>query len=679
MRVLTTTLRGLWWKLCLVLLVACGGPLQRVDLQQDQGGRATSEVQPAVLLAKVTGRLGTVELARCHRTLREAEARNCTHVIFLLQDAGSFTEDPDEVQSLLDRLQASPVLTVAVLGGRVTGGAAAIALCTKRTLCLPSAQWGELMKPEKEIADYFTSSADDAVAQRIEALRTAMGMRLDRREPKLRPEAVKLALAMADPRVQLVEATVRQGGVERTQLLEQSELVALQGSGAKVFGDRPLVKPLYVSAAEAEQYGLSFGTLQQLDQLADVLTIDRATIGELSGNWAEGMVGWLEMLQPFLLVVGMLLLLIEIKTPGVGLPGLLGVAFLGLAMFYSYLVGLAEVTEILVFFLGLAAIAVEIFVLPGMVVFGAVGFLCLVLSLILSRQSFVLPGNAIEEGILLHNLTNLTLMFVLVIVLGAVLWRLLPKVPYFNRVLLPAPAPGGGSGGTASGLGLGDARLTALQGQVGTAVTVLRPTGAMEIAGERYDVVTEGEFVEAGTTVRVVQVQGTRVVVAAVRAGETGNVGVVLLLLVLGLALLVAEVVFVSFGVIGTIAGATLISAVFMAFQESMAFGVGTLIVEAIAAPVVLAMSFRMLPKTKLGKQLILEAPNNANASAPPPPEVAALLHKTGVALTPLRPSGTVRIDGHKVDVVTRGDLIDAGATVVVLEVSGNRVVVGRR
>ncbi|MBZ0151291.1 MAG: hypothetical protein K8J09_07135, partial [Planctomycetes bacterium] len=217
------------------------------------------------------------------------------------------------------------------------------------------------------------------------------------------------------------------------------------------------------------------------------------------------------------------------------------------------------------------------------------------------------------------------------------------------------------------------------QGQVGTAVTVLRPTGAMEIAGERYDVVTEGEFVEAGTTVRVVQVQGTRVVVAAVRAGETGNVGVVLLLLVLGLALLVAEVVFVSFGVIGTIAGATLISAVFMAFQESMAFGVGTLIVEAIAAPVVLAMSFRMLPKTKLGKQLILEAPNNANASAPPPPEVAALLHKTGVALTPLRPSGTVRIDGHKVDVVTRGDLIDAGATVVVLEVSGNRVVVGRR
>src|SRR5690606_12872034 len=149
-------------------------------------------------------------------------------------------------------------------------------------------------------------------------------------------------------------------------------------------------------------------------------------------------------------------LLIEVKTPGTGLPGIIGVAFLALAMMYSYLVGLAEVTEIIVFFLGLIAIAVEIFVLPGTVVFGLLGFLCLILSLVLSRQSFVLPSNSVEEDLLVANLFQLSLMFILVLVLGALMWRILPKVPVFNRMFLQPPGSGNepASNSAPSGLGL---------------------------------------------------------------------------------------------------------------------------------------------------------------------------------------------------------------------------------
>lgn len=678
----TTSFRRLCVAAVAALAWACGGPVSRVDLTSS-GRPQAQATEPRVLLVTLQGKLGTQELARCHRTLRQALALGCAFVVFRLEDAGSQGEDRGDLQSLYDHVQGSPVATVAVLRGRITQGAAGLALCTDRVYCLPGVEWGEVEKPEQEWTELLGGSPDAAMAARLDAVREAMATRLARRDQKLRPDAEKLALAMVDPRMQLVAATVREGGVERPRILEQAELATLKASGVRVLDDRPFSRPLMLTAAEAEDHGLSSGTLQGLDQLADVLAIDRTAIGELSTNWAEHMVGWLELLQPFLLVVGFLMLVVELKTPGVGLPGLLGVAFLGLALFYSYLVGLAEVTEILVFFLGLAAIAVEIFLLPGTVVFGAAGFLCLVLALVLSRQSFVLPGNAVEEGILLGNLGNLTLLFVAVLALGALMWRLLPRIPWFNRVFLTPPAAALAGAG-ASGLGLADGRAT-LVGRVGTAVTVLRPTGAIEIDGERHDVVTEGEFVEAGTAVRVVYVQGPRMVVAAeapaseARAHERGSVGVVVLLCILGLGLLVAEVFFVSFGVIATLSGIALLSAIFVAFQESTAFGVTMVVVEAVAAPIVLALSFRLLPRTRLGRELILAGPATPTSSAAADESLAALLHHTGVTLSPLRPAGFARIDGRRVDVVTRGEMLPADCPIVVLEVAANRVVVGPR
>lgn len=663
---------------------ACGGPLSRVDLA-GSGKSATQTIQvPQVLMVTLTGKLGTQELARCHRSLRQAAASGCSWVVFRLDNAGSQGETAADVQSLLDHVQATKVGTVAVLRGRVTQGAAALALCVDKTFCLAGAEWGEIEKPDQEWSELLGDAPDAAMAERFNELREAMTTRLAARDNKLRPDAAKLALAMVDPRLQLVVATVRQGGLERQQVLDQTELAALNSGGAKVLGERPLTRPLVLTAQDAEEFGLSNGTLQSLDQLADVLAIDRASIGELDSNWAEHMVGWLELLQPFLLVAGFLLLLVEVKTPGVGLPGLLGVVFLGLALFYSYLVGLAEVTEILVFFLGIAAIGVEIFLLPGTVVFGAVGFLCLILALVLSRQSFVLPSNTVEQGILLTNLAHLLLLFVAVLVLGAIIWRVLPKVPWFNRVFLvpPRDLSPATAGGGASGLGLVDAGLTALVGRVGKAATVLRPTGVMEIDGQRIDVVTEGEFVEAGTSLRVLYVQGARVVVAGeaggqVRASERGSTGLVLLLCILGLALLVAEVILVSFGVIAILSGVALLSAIFVAFQDSIAFGVTMIVVEAIAAPIVLTLSFKLLPKTPFGKALILEAPHQS-ATAAIEQELKPLVGKTGVTLSPLRPAGFARIDGKRVDVVTRGEMLDNDCPVVVLAVSGNRVVVAR-
>jgi len=130
--------------------------VQRVDLRDSKA--EPTEVEPTVLVVTLTGHLGTQELARCHRSLREAEARGCSHVVFRLDDAGSMNEDERDLQSLFDHVQSAKAKTVAVLRGRVTQGAAALALVCKLAFVLPKAEWGEVQKLEPELLESLNTN-----------------------------------------------------------------------------------------------------------------------------------------------------------------------------------------------------------------------------------------------------------------------------------------------------------------------------------------------------------------------------------------------------------------------------------------------------------------------------------------------------------------------------------------
>ncbi|MBK8100769.1 MAG: hypothetical protein IPK26_27090 [Planctomycetes bacterium] len=665
----------------LLVAVACGGGLRPIQAPSGAGPRT-----PQALIVRITGALGTPEIARCHRALRLAQAEGVAKVVFWFEDAGDMGYSATEVQSLLDRLQYSSdadarsetagVKTVALVRGKCYSGPLYVALCCDDLYVMKGAELGPMVPVPTPLEELRQLTEDDGERKFLTAFRGELRERLEQRKVKMRPDAVKLCEGMVDPTLKLTRAVVREGGIETNRLLTQAELLALKGGGATVLAPTELPSPVVLGAAESVDVGLAKEIVQDFDQFcADALTVPRDDVVELTADWSENLVGWLQLIQPVLLVLGFVLLMVEVKTPGVGLPGVLGTAFLALALFYSYLVGLAEGAEVLLFFLGLAALAVEIFLLPGTIVFGAVGFLCLVFALILSQQSFVIPDTVSEDEILLQNLTNLTLIFLSVIAATILTWKLLPKVPFLNRVLLRPPAPQPAMAGNAAVAAVG----TVPVGQLGRAATVLRPSGTMAVGGERIDVVTAGEFIEAGTEVRVVEVQGTRIVVEAVppRQGERGSVGLVLLVAVVGLALLVAEVVLVSFGTLLILAGVALIGAVFMAFAESFAFGVTMVIVESIAAPVVFTMALKLLPNTRLGKAILLEGPKPAEVSgAGEDPALRALLDRQGVTVSPLRPAGYAKVDGRRVDVITRGEMLDEGVAVKVIQVQGNRVVV---
>jgi membrane-bound serine protease (ClpP class) len=131
--------------------------------------------------------------------------------------------------------------------------------------------------------------------------------------------------------------------------------------------------------------------------------------------------------------------------------------------------------------------------LPGLVA-GTIGFVLIMAAVVLGYRDLGFQGGNIILGIVL---------------VGAVvgLWAWLKFFPdsRIARKFVSQGAVGD----------LGVERLELLNG-TGTAFTQLRPSGTATINGERVDVVTEGGLIERGTAIKVVAVEGARIVVRAV-------------------------------------------------------------------------------------------------------------------------------------------------------------------
>ena len=146
----------------------------------------------------------------------------------------------------------------------------------------------------------------------------------------------------------------------------------------------------------------------------------------------------------------------------------------------------------------------------------------------------------------------------------------------------------------------------------------------------------------------------------------------VILLLVLGVVLLAAEILVIpGFGLIGLLGIASTLGAGALAFTQ-----LGTLWgVAALGGG--LAVSGLMawfLPRTTAGRQMVLSEDQRGMRAADR--TLALLAGLEGEAVTPLRPSGSARLDGRVVDVITDGIYVEAGARVRVAKVEGSRVVV---
>jgi membrane-bound serine protease (ClpP class) len=216
----------------------------------------------------------------------------------------------------------------------------------------------------------------------------------------------------------------------------------------------------------------------------------------------------LPIVELLLVLLGMALLVLELKAPGsfafAGLAAVLFIIFFWVqALTGAPLIGLA----VALFLLGLALVCVELVVTPGHVVAGVCGLFLVLAALVIACLEKVPEGTNGWADVAFQ-----TLKCGLTMAVGTVLaWtaaRHLPDIPIVNRLVLTPPAdrPSDESDDPSEGL----------LGQVGTTLSAIGLAGTARIRNRRISVLTDGEYIPAGTPVRVIEVEGKRVVVRAV-------------------------------------------------------------------------------------------------------------------------------------------------------------------
>lgn len=267
-----------------------------------------------------------------------------------------------------------------------------------------------------------------------------------------------------------------------------------------------------IDGATAVEIGLAQGTISGVDEVKSRFHL--RDLSPMRPNWALELVEWLAdpRLAGLLLFVAWFALMIEMSSPGVGVPGFISAICFILYFWSQFLHGTAGWLEILLFLTGAAFVAVEIFVLPGFGVFGIGGGVMIVVSIILASQTFIIPGNAYQM-----RQFPVSLMMVAAGASGAVasiyvIRRFLPHTPYFNRMLLKPP-----EGEELEALGRRESLVLYdhLTGKHGITTTALVPSGKARFGDELVDVISDGDLIPKGTAVYVAEVVGNRVLVKA--------------------------------------------------------------------------------------------------------------------------------------------------------------------
>ncbi len=264
-------------------------------------------------------------------------------------------------------------------------------------------------------------------------------------------------------------------------------------------------KVITFSTSEAIKNGFCEAQVSSIDEILKRSGVTDYDLEEFEIGASEKIIAFF--LNPF--VSGILVLVIigglyfELQTPGVGFPIMASVIALILYLTPYYLNGLAANWEIVVFFIGIVLIAVEIFVIPGFGVAGVLGILCTVGSLILmmvNNDAFDFSFVRLDEMLFASAAVITGLMgSVVVVFLGG---ARLANSKMFQRIALSETMEK--SEGYTSNF-----KKESFVGKVGTAYTILRPSGKVMIDGEIYDAFARGNYIEKDVEIEVIAEEGT--------------------------------------------------------------------------------------------------------------------------------------------------------------------------
>lgn len=426
------------------------------------GTSSAQDARPIVYLVPVAGTIDLGLAPFVSRVLDEADRAGAAAVIL---DINTFGGRVDAAVLIRDSLLHAKVPTVAFVNKRAISAGALISLAAEKIAMAD----GGTIGAATPVAMGSPGAAPQPVAEK-----TVSYMRKEFRataEARKRPPL--LAEAMVDPDVEIA------GVIDKGKLLT-------------------------LTTEEALQHKLADFRANSVDAVLQSLNLAAADVRRAAPNWAETLVRFLTdpVVSSLLMTVGILGVIVEIRTPGFGIPGAIGLSSLGLFFWGHWLVQLAGFEELLLFAIGLVLLMVEVFVTPG---FGLVGILGL--GALLAGLALSLVGAGATWEVVMQAAWRVVLALVFAVAAALVSLRFLPRLPFGRRLVL--------EGGLSAKQGYASAPETDRRwlGKRGTAVSTLRPSGVADLEGERVDVVSDGEFIEAGEPIEVSRVDGNRIVV----------------------------------------------------------------------------------------------------------------------------------------------------------------------
>lgn len=458
----------------LILLLFLGLLLPVAGAQPDPAAVAPETVsldlqigEGPVFVVPIEGVIDLVLSRYVDRAIADAEAAEASLIVFHVDTFGGLVDAADRIRTSI--LQTSTP-TIAFINPNAASAGALISLAADRIIMAPGASMG---------AATAVDGTGDYASEKIQSYMRGL-MRATAESTGRNPQ---IAEAMVDERID-------------------------------VPGISPAGSLLTLSAGEAADLGIADGVLRTKAEVFAAAGVSSQEVVEHHSTTAERVLRVLgsPIVASLLMVVMLGGFYTEIRTPGLGIAGL--VASFAAVMFFAphYLLGMVHGWEVFVFFLGILLILMEIFVIPGFGIPGVAGALMVVLSLGISRVGnigFQFPtGGEITQAIL-----TLASALVMLVIFMFLIGSYLPKNRQLNKLVL-APELNSSLGWTSAGT------EDDLVGRQGIALTPLRPSGTAQIGTQRVDVVTEGSFIDGGAAVEVASASGSRVVVRPVRSNS---------------------------------------------------------------------------------------------------------------------------------------------------------------
>ncbi len=453
---------------------------------------------------QINGSIDSVKRSYLGRRIEQARQEKMNLVFFQFNSLGGIDSEADAVAEMISRIK--DMKTVAFIDDRAVGVSALAALACNDIVFLKGALMGDIHQLVTGRHGQF-QELDDRQIQSI-AIRAA-----NLAEQNGHPAAV--ARAMVEPNAIVVEARDMKTGASTLVLQSQVDAEPARYLDPEVRKEAGRV--LTISGEQAPTFGLG----QVVNDVEDMKARYglRGKLIRVDGpTWVDSLVTILT--DPFvswmLLFIGLFMLVLELKLPGIGLPAITSALAFLLFFWSHYLSGTADQLEIILFMVGVVCLALELFVFPGFGVFGMSGVLLVLTSIVMASHTFIWPTQEYEYREMGYTLLQVSIALVAVGGGAVVLARYFPSLPLFNRLVLK-PEPW---------LGVDDPvdpsvkpsldgydSLAFLIGETGRTTTVLRPSGKARFGELLIDVTADGFFIEPDSLVEVVEVHGARVIV----------------------------------------------------------------------------------------------------------------------------------------------------------------------